>query len=83
MANQRVFVTTIACHRRRGQRAFPSFLVHPNVRDSFISDMVTRLYGTRANGQGHDWEAYEEVTEPAEQAEAAAASGNAVIIEVN
>ena len=45
--------------------------------------MVTRLYGTRANGQGHDWEAYEEVTEPAEQAEAAAASGNAVIIEVN
>jgi hypothetical protein len=37
----------------------PSFLVHRVSRDEFISEMVTELFGTRADGSGWEWEAEE------------------------
>lgn len=52
MSEERVFVTTIEGN--------PSFLVHRNVRDKFITEEVERRYGKQDDGSAHAWEAYDE-----------------------
>lgn len=53
---QRVFVTTAP---KDGEGNPPSFLVHRLVRDELIAEEVTRRFGTRPNGKGHAWAAYD------------------------